>query len=246
LASRTCHRIHDALEETYGQEFLELPQMQRAVLLKALLAHTAKWPVDAASLIRTTIGPPEAKYASRQKDNIRRFLGYGIVDADEATACAADRATFWATGTLAPEKITSILVPIPAAMGGKARPHSMSSTLSWFTPVSPGRKSYRSVRLKLLEPKELTALSLKSHGNQPDTNQANRGTLFQRSWTGVQALAVSANMTTELVVQRDPDQGREIDEPMPFGLAVTITMPGVVEIYDQVRARLAVMQRANP
>jgi hypothetical protein len=59
-------------------------------------------------------------------------------------------------------------------------------------------------------------------------------------------VAVSANMTTELVVQRDSDQGRTIDEPIPFGLAVTLTMPGVVEIYDQVRARLAIMQCAKP
>ena len=39
LASRTCHRIHDALEAAYGQDFLALPPINRAALLKALLVH---------------------------------------------------------------------------------------------------------------------------------------------------------------------------------------------------------------
>jgi hypothetical protein len=50
-------------------------------------------------------------------------------------------------------------------------------------------------------------------------------------------------MTFSLTVQRDPDQGAQIDDAIPFGLAVTVTMPGVVEVYDQVRQRLAISLR---
>ena len=46
LASRTCHRIHDALETAYGEAFLRIPPVQRAVLLKALLVHPAQWPQE--------------------------------------------------------------------------------------------------------------------------------------------------------------------------------------------------------
>ena len=245
LASRTCHRIHDALEAAYGEGFHALPHHQRAVLLKALLAHPAKWPDQAADLIRATIGPPQGKHHARQKDNIRRFFGYGVVDGDEAVACAADRATFWAVGMLGRDKIATIAVPVPAVIGGQARPHSLSATLAWFTPVSPGRKSYRSVRLKLLEPEELGVLSVQPQPNQPDSNQTNRGTLFMRRWSGSKAPAVGSNMSIQLVIQRDPDQGMAIDEAIPFGLAVTLTMPGVVEIYEQVRQRLAILERAS-
>jgi hypothetical protein len=244
LASRTCHRIHDALEAAYGDSFRTLPHHQRAVLLKALLAHPAKWPDEAAAMIRTTIGPAEGKHHVSQKDNIRRFLGFGVVDADDAVACTADRATFWAVGTLERDKVAAISVPVPPAIGGKARPHALWATLAWFTPVAPGRKSYRSVRLKLLEPAKLDILSVKAHSNQPDGNQTNRGTLFMRRWIGNKAPVVGANMSIQLLVQRDPDQGTTIDEPIPFGLAVTLTMPGVVEIYEQVRQRLATLERA--
>lgn len=137
LASRTCHRIHDALEAVYGDAFRALTHRQRAVLLKALLAHTAQWPQATAAMIREVLGPADGRQHIRQKDNIRRFLGYGIVDADEATACADDRATFWATGEIAENQVMRIPIPIPTAMSGQARPHALVATAAWFTPTKP-------------------------------------------------------------------------------------------------------------
>lgn len=239
LASRTCHRIHDALEAAYGVEFVNLPSINRAVLLKALLIHPARWPDDMAELIRRTVGPAGRGQASRQKDNIRRFLGFGCVDSDDAVACAADRATFFATGTLQRDRTVTIAVPVPAAMGGQARPHMVAATLTWFTPVSPGRKSYRSCKLKILDPAEIGNLAVKAHANQPDGNQTNRGTVFSRCWTGDSAAAVQPNMAISLEIQREPDQAVVIDEPVVYGLAVTLAMPGELRIYEEVRARIA-------
>lgn len=238
LASRTCHQIHDALEATYGDAFLALPPIERAVLLKALLVHPARWPRDVADLIKATVGPWGRGQASRQKDNIRRFIGFGSVDASDAVACAADRATFFATGSLRRDRSATIAVPVPLAMGGKARPHSLSATLAWFTPVSPGRKSYRTCRLKILKPASVSDLGVSGHGWQPDENQTNRGTIFSRCWEGSDAPVVTDDMTIPLVVQRDPDQGTPIDEPVVFGLAVTLAMPGEVALYDEVLARV--------
>lgn len=244
IASRTAHQIYDALELNYGDDFLRLDHLEKATLLKALLAHPAKWPVDAAQMIRRVLGPTDPRQHVRVKDNIRRFLGFGVVDGEDAVACASDRATFWATGRLGRDKMAKIDVPIPAVMSGKARLHSMSATLAWLTPTSPGRASYRTVRLKLLEPTDLAALAVKASSVQPDANQTNRGTLFSRIWEGDRAPAVGPDFSVSLVVQRDPDQGATVDDEVPFAVAVTIAMPGVVEIYDQVRQRLDVITRA--
>lgn len=238
LASRACHQIHDALEQSYGEAFLALPAVERAVLLKALIVHPARWPRGVADLIKATVGPWGRGQASKQKDNIRRFIGFGCVDATDAVACAADRATFFATGSLRRDRSVTIPVPVPLAMGGKAQPHSLSATLAWFTPVAPGRKSYRTCRLKILKPAAIGALGVSGHGWQPDENQTNRGTIFSRCWEGNDAPAVTADMTIPLVVQRDPDQGTIIDEPIVFGLAVTLAMPGEIALYDEVYARV--------
>jgi hypothetical protein len=244
FASRTCHRIHDALEKAYDNEFTDLPHIGRAVVLKALLVHGARWPEDGAQLIRDTIGPADSKQYVRQKDNIRRFLGYGTLDPDDAVACATDRATFWAAGLLPPEQAVLIDVPVPICVGGKARPHALSATLAWFTPIRPGRQSYRSVRLSLLEPADLLpVLAVSATSDQPDANQVKRGTLLSRRWVGDRAPAVIDGMTARLIVQREPDQGATIDDAVPFGLAATLSMPGVIELYDQARVRLGLPER---
>lgn len=244
LASRTCHRIHDALEAAYGEEFLRLSPLQRAVLLKALLIHPAEWPCETAALIKATVGPWGQGQAGKQKDNIRRFIGFGCVNADDTVACAGDRATFFAVGQLAANRIVTIDVPVPLTIGGKAKPHNLTATVAWFSPVAPGRKSYRSCRLKILKPAELEALAVSGHSWQPDENQTNRGTVYSRRWSGENAPVVTPNMTIPLIVQRDPDQGAPVDEAIPFGLAVTISMSGEVALYDEARARAAPPVRA--
>jgi hypothetical protein len=244
LASRTCHRIHDALEAAY-EDFLALPAIQRAVLLKALLVHPARWPAGFVDRIKSTIGPVGGHH-SHIKDNVRRFVGFGCVEADDAVACAEDRATFWAVGSLNRDRVVSVQVPVPAIIGGQARPHALSATLAWFSPVNPGRKSYRSVRLQVLKPEGLDALSVQPASQQPDANQTNRGTVYSRRWEGNRAAAVGPNDAIELIIQRDPDPSTPVDETVPFGLAVTIEMPGIVGVYEQVRQRLGIQLRPRP
>jgi hypothetical protein len=240
IASRTAHQIHDALETEYAALFTELPKQQRATLLKALLVHTAAWPVETADIIREILGPPDPAKHIQQKDNIRRFLGYGVADPDAAVTCAADRATFWAVGTLEPDQKRVVTVPVPRCVNGLQRPHALSATLAWFTPILPSRQIYRSIRLVICEPgDELGALRIDGSRRQPDQNQSKRGTVYSRRWEGDGAPTISAEQTIDLEVQREPDQGITVDEGVSFGLAVTFSMPGVAEIYEQSRARIA-------
>jgi hypothetical protein len=125
-------------------------------------------------------------------------------------------------------------------MSGKAIPHSMTATLAWFTPVHPGRQSYRSVKLSLLEPGDFDQLRVEPVKTQPDLNQASKGTVFSRRWEGDRAPALTASSSVELIIQREADRGSKVDELIPFGLAVSIAMPGAVEIYVQAQARVGI------
>jgi hypothetical protein len=243
LASRTCHQVHDALEAAYGERFTSLGHAQRAALLKALLVHTASWPQTTAQLIKDVLGPVDGRAHVRQKDNIRRFLGYGLADADAVISCAEDRATFWATGALPREQAVTVQIPIPTCISGQARLHSLLGTIAWFTPIMPGRRSYRAVRLTFTESDELSTLRVESSKIQPDSNQARRGTVYSRRWEGFEAPIVRANQFITLTIQREPDQGTTIDEDVPFAIAVTLSMPGVTQIYDEVRAKVAITPR---
>ncbi|GLO70048.1 hypothetical protein MACH17_15650 [Phaeobacter inhibens] len=241
LASRTAHRIHEALEAEYEDEFLSLSPAQRATLLKALLVHPASWQDQSAGRIKEIVGPSDGRQHVKQKDNIRRFLGYGSYEMDAAVACAADRATFWAVGDISADQTVPISVPIPLSYGGKARFHSVTATLAWMTPVNAGRQSYRAVRLKMSEPENLGTLAVAGNSTQPDQNQMSRGTVATRHWSGNSAAVVSERDELDFEISRMRDgEGR-----LSFAFAVTVRMPGVNEIYDQARAVIRPALRAR-
>lgn len=102
LTTGVAVRVHEILEATYDG-FLQITGAQRALLLKSLLAHCARW-TDARDLIIEILGPPQPNQHVRQKDNVRRYLGYGAIDGNIILNCAADRATLWAVGNLAREQ----------------------------------------------------------------------------------------------------------------------------------------------
>ncbi len=116
--------------------------------------------------------------------------------------------------------------------------HSISATLAWMTPVNAGRQGYRGVRLKLTEPAWLGVMALSGCSDQPDQNQMNRGTIASRRWSGDSAAVVGENDTVDFEVSRMPDTGMEAEGRVTFALAVTISMPSVNEIYEQVKDRV--------
>jgi hypothetical protein len=99
---------------------------------------------------------------------------------------------------------------------------------------------YRGARLKLLTPEELGSLGVTSSKQQPDTNQAHRGTVIHRRWTGEKAAVVADGDTLELFIQREPDQ---IADAIPYAVVTTLSVPGVNEVYLEVRAKLAIKPR---
>jgi hypothetical protein len=183
------------------------------------------------------LGPPENKHHYRQKDNVRRYLGFGAYDPELIINCAMDRATLWAVGTIPSDDGRRFRVPWPAAMTGKAQPHAVSATLAWFSPPQPAAVAYRGIRMKIVEPGDLGAAGVKSTGTQPDPKQAYKGTVVHRRWEGARAAAIAGDGFLELDVQREPD---DVDQPASFALVVTVEMSGEVEIYNQILNRVAV------
>ena len=240
LTTGLAIRAHEILESTYD-DFLDIPGPQRALLLKALLVHSARWS-DARDLIVDVLGPSDPKKHVRQKDNVRRYLGYGTIEEEVVLSCAEDRATLWAVGSLARDQSHNFSIPLPVAMSGKALPHELSATLCWFAPPKIGSAKYRGARLKLLDPEDISLLGISASKNQPDINQSHRGTVVHRRWLGSKVAALTEEDSLSLVIQREPD---ESDEPIPYALVTTIEMSGVNEIYAQVSAKVLIKPKVQ-
>lgn len=234
LTTGVATRAHEALEAAYP-DFGGLPSVQRAALLKALLVHGARW-TQARDLLVEILGPADNRQHYRQKDNVRRYLGFGAYDPELVINCAEDRATLWAVGTLNADQGRRFRIPWPAIMSGKAIPHGLRATLAWFSPPRPGAVAYRAVRMKIVEPQQLGAAGIKAPGSQPDPKQAHKGTVVHRHWGGEKAAAIAGDGFFEIDVQREAD---DLDHAVSFALVVTLEMAGQAEVYAQVLNRVA-------
>lgn len=234
LATGVAARAHEALEAAYP-EFVTLPSAQRAVLLKALLVHSARW-TEARDLLIEILGPPDNRQHYRQKDNVRRYIGFGAYDPDRVIDCTADRATLWAVGQLGADQGKRFRVPWPAAMSGQARPHGVNATLAWFSPPKPGAVAYRGARMKIIEPSKLGAAGIKAAGIQPDPKQAHKGTVVHRRWDGAKASAIAGDGFFDIDIQREADS---LPDDVQFALVVTLEMAGELAVYNQVLNRVA-------
>jgi hypothetical protein len=117
----------------------------------------------------------------------------------------------------------------------------VSVTLAWFTPVQPGRRAYKGVRLKVEEP-DFKSVCSKALAGQAERKP--RGTIYHRVWEGTAARRFVAGQALELRVSRDPDQGDELPDLVQFGLAATVEVEdGDVPVYEEVRAQITVKPR---
>ena len=236
IAAGVAARAHEALEAAYD-DFMGIPDISRALLLKALLVHCARW-TQARDLIIEILGPADNKLHVRQKDNVRRYLGYGAIDASIVLECTQDRATLWAVGQLQREESYTFAIPLPPELSAKARFHEVYATVAWFAPPRIGAANYRGVRLRLVDPVgSMGMFAVRGMGDQPDINQAHRGTVIHRRWAGEKAAALPTDASFELMIQRQPD---EIDDPANYALVVTVAMPGIATVYTGVRDRVGV------
>lgn len=235
LATHTAHRIHDALERAYPQLVGAMDHAHKAALIKALLVHCASWR-DVEHFIRPIVDPEASLHPEHWRREVCRHLGYGFVDPEDAVACADDRATLWATGTLDIEGSTQFNVPVPAALGTSANHREVRATLAWLAPVRPGHLAYRSVKLKInaLTGEDRAVFGLSTTTSQPANSQSESGTVIHRRWRDARIGNFEEGATIPIHVQREKDQGTPVDEPIPFGLAVTVEMPGAQQIYADV------------
>lgn len=244
LATHSAHRIFDAVEDAYPDLIAQMPLPERAALLKALLVHSASWR-GSEDFIRSVIDPAAEMHHEHWRREVCRHLGYGFVDPEDAIACAADRATMWATGMIGPEGSMTFDVPIPAVFGNNTDPREVRATLAWFAPTRPGYLAYRAVKLRIpsLQPNALEVAGVGTTTGQPTNSQSESGTIMHRRWRDARIGSAAGGVSIPVQVQRERDQGTPIDDAVPFGLAVTIEMPGAIQVYDQVLPNIQVRPR---
>lgn len=242
LGSRAAHQIHDACEQAYGTLFTGLPKQTRAAIMKALLVHRAHIPDESRTFVERIFGPVGERLHARRKRNLQRLFGFGIADVEASLACIGSRATLWGHGVLGEDDGLIFDLPLPVEIFGNRVIRTVTATVAWLSPIVPGRRAYKSVRLQVEEP-AVNGLGIKPLSGQAEQRTTLRGTVFHRAWTG-KTLRPQALQNLQLIVSRRPDTDEDAPDQVAFGIAVSIESADAdIPIYERVAERIAVRPR---
>ena len=242
LATRAGHLVFDALmDEDGGSMLAETPPLYLPLIVKALLVHGSAWG-DGASVIE---GLTDGKHYAR-KDNVSRFVGYGVLNTKRIVACTAERATLIGYGDITPGSANLCRIPLPPSLERVLEPRSVTVTLAWFSPINPRHQGYRMVALEA-KPGGDTKFSLgvKRVIMQPHDKAIARGTVFHDRRDGQRAAPYVDGGDMLLRIAARNTAG-EFTGRVPYAVAGRIEgdIGATIPVYDEVRA--AMFARIRP
>lgn len=240
LATRSAHRIYDALlDVTGGSNHADIDPAFMPLVLKALLVHGAKWGAKGDYL--DGIFPPQGTGTHLvRRDDITRLLGYGVPAIDRVLDCTANRATLLGVGTIAADSGQLYRIPLPEGLNAVAEFRALTMTLAWFSPVNPRHQGYRMAALDLSAGSDDKFWFAPSRALGPTDKATGRGTVFHERRIGEQAAVFVDDGNLLLRVSCRAAAGA-LGEPIPYALAISVEV-GVeseIEVYEEIRTRLA-------
>ncbi len=236
LASRTSMDLYDALEHLRAQPGGALPHEYDVVLLKALLAHGAKWG-EAGSVYESIL--KNTQNSRTFAEYVGRFLGYGPAEVTRVMACTDQRVTVLGYGALEDGQGQEFLLPLPPSLSAITDWRRLTVTLAWVTPVNQARQNYRIAHLWFHPKYALTPQHLDA-----DRHAVQRGTLQHEVLEGASAVDFQDGDNIIIKISCRSDAG-DIPDPIRYGLVVTLEVAeGIgLPIYQEVRDRLRVPVR---
>jgi Subtilase family len=243
LTSRAAIVIHTAVEQLKGSpEGSHLRPIPTAVLVKALLVHTANWEDATLNFARNALNGLLDQ--SRGTDQLCGLLGYGALRSARGVICAPERATALGGGLLSNGQRAVHSFPIPECLHLHNAWRRLTATLAWFSPINAGDRRYRVARLQLEVPKDKQS-PLLVKGGQAHADATLRGTvqhLVLERRRGVLDVAAETELKVAVTCSEDASP---ITTPIPYALAISVEVaPGTsVQVYQGIAERLRVQPR---
>lgn len=241
LATRAAHRIFDSLLDVAGGSLLtDIDPNYYAVVIKALLVHTARWNGN-DELLKDICGPEDRRRHVERAENCARFVGFGTPTISESLECSANRATLVGYGSLQAETAHSYRVPLPECLERVTESRRLTVSIGWFSPIKPGHQSYRCVRLEAdpgANPMEVFGIERRKR--QPADPSIKKGTIFHEHFDGDSAVPFVDDGHLALRVWCKEDAGIGVGVQISYGIAVTIEAGATLPVYQQVQAKLRV------
>ena len=204
--------------------------------MKALLVHTANWG-EKAQLLDGLFPPQGVGSHYTRRDDIARLLGYGFPQVTRVLDCAENQATLLGYGTISANSGLLYKVPLPEELDGVRAFRAFTATLAWFTPHNLHHQGYRKAALDISAATDEKYWIAQDRDLQPTDKAIARGTVFHERRSAERATVFVDDGYMHLRLSCRATAG-ELDEPIPFALAVTfeVGIDAGIPVYNSVRA----------
>ncbi|PAJ86376.1 hypothetical protein DF156_20970 [Burkholderia ubonensis] len=246
LVTRTGAQIATAVEETYRTEEKDFfSRRTRAVILKALIAHSCQW--GEVTKLLEGVFPPEGKHKwSRRRDTITSFFGYGRPQPDRVISGNANRATLIADDEIGHDQLHEYRIPIPTALVNSRDVRRIVVTLAWAAPASVATSAYQGFAMNFVAEDGSNDLWKRVDRTfQPNMHTSVRGTLIHTVFEGHTRTKFNDAKGLFIGVQARCLSKRFENETIPYALAVTVEIASSQQttLYADVRAAIPVRSR---
>ncbi len=221
--------VHPKIDSTY-----------HAVILKALLVHSAHWDQTAVNTLRSILNENGGINWQHERNEISRFLGFGCVDIKRVLDCTERRATLLGWNTISVRKTDRFQVPLPVELEGMAGFRALSVTIAWLTPTTLSHRNYRQTKFEAKPGQDKNfSLGVSNSKDQPHHYTINKGTVCHRRWEGKAATDFVDGGNLVLDVICSPTAG-ELDEDIQYAVVTSLEVGAevAVPIYDRIRDQL--------
>ena len=241
LTSRSAVRMIDELERLYEQAGDNWGEAQtRAVVLKAMLAHSCGWGQAEQVLYATYPGGWQ-----RRREAIARFVGYGQPQYERILIQRGSRITLLADDLITHGDRHEYLVPIPRAMLANRELRRITMTLAWSSPIDALTQRYRALSAELVD-KDGKRKFWKGvrPALQPHPSAGRRGTLQHLVLEDTRKLGLTSDGHFAVGVQARAALTAFEKTAVPYALAITLELAQSVreDLYEDVLARVRLKQ----
>lgn len=233
LATRAAARATSIIGELRENRPDSLPTRIDAVLIKALLAHGARWGELSSRLLALRSDITDWRI---QREFVARWLGYGPADVDRVLTCTEQRVTLLGVGELEKNEGLVFKAPLPPSLSAQPIFRRLVVTLAWFSPTNSSHHAYRCARLWVSPPQS----DLQVKRVECVHDHAQRGTLQHDVLEGGDAVAFVDGTQIAFKVNCATDAS-DFDGKVPFALCVSLEVPieTGIPIYQEIRERVA-------
>ncbi len=220
LVTRRASLLHDTLDDIVGGA--PLGRHERAVAIKALLAHGARHPEGFRS---DTL-------------SVEKAIGFGSIDRDFSLGCVGHEAVVLYLGSLGAAEEQDLLLPLPDGLNVRGTKR-ITATLAWLSPVNWRHRQYRRAALGFTKPTGTPELDAPTDLSDDEAKRGS-GTIKHLIWETEKAFASGRGSEVSLKIKCLEQAGGLGGERIPYAVALSLWVAPTlnVDVYAQVRQQI--------